>query len=155
MVSNDSSIYTQPTLDLFFKSVFRVLGLKKASKSSFRIFSKNSFRNELHTHPFYPILIPNTPYVKFKFFFILFVGVSLGVKYFCTGCPKLLCAGENKILDFFLGGGASAIKSLEKSIIFQVWVAKRFFALGQKTTEGVVTVQRHTPPPPMVQRVKD
>ena len=26
------------------------------------------------THPFYPILIPNTPYVKFLFFLILFVG---------------------------------------------------------------------------------
>ena len=26
------------------------------------------------THPFYPILLPNTPYVKFLFFFILFVG---------------------------------------------------------------------------------
>ena len=30
------------------------------------------------THPFYPILIPNTPYAKFLFFLILFVGGSQG-----------------------------------------------------------------------------
>ena len=27
-------------------------------------------------HPFYPILIPNTPYVKFSLFFFLVVGES-------------------------------------------------------------------------------
>ena len=31
------------------------------------------------THPFYPILIPKTIYVKFLFFFILFVGRFQGV----------------------------------------------------------------------------
>ena len=37
-----------------------------------QIFFKNSFRND----PFYPILIPNTPYVKFSLFFFLVVGGS-------------------------------------------------------------------------------
>ena len=32
------------------------------------------------THPFYPVLIPNTPYVKFSFLFILFLGGSKGVQ---------------------------------------------------------------------------
>ena len=31
-----------------------------------------------NTHPFYPILIPNTPYVKFSFFFFLYVGGPRG-----------------------------------------------------------------------------
>ena len=61
-------------------SVLRALGLKKASKIDlfqnlhFWIFSKHSFRNELHSpHTLYPILLPNTPYVKFWFFFVVFV----------------------------------------------------------------------------------
>ena len=66
------------------------------------------------THPLYPILIPNTPYVYF-FFLILFVGWSQGVpkpkiistmvckkfflikpknlNSFILGVPKLHCAG--------------------------------------------------------------
>ena len=60
-------------------SVLRALGLKDASKFGknvnpkiliFEYFSK--IPSEMNsTHPFYPILIPNTPYVKF--FFFLFV----------------------------------------------------------------------------------
>ena len=45
------------------------------TKSSFIIFSKNSFRNNLHA-PFFPILIPNTSYVKILIFY---VGGSQGV----------------------------------------------------------------------------
>ena len=81
MVSNDSSIYTQPTLNLFFekKSVFSVLGLKKASK--FDLFKKNSTQNlhfpknlsELNsTHPF-----------NYSNIFVL-------------GVPKVLYAGVNQ-----------------------------------------------------------
>ena len=69
---------------LFRYRKVRVLGLNKSSKFDlfqkcqnrnlyFWIFSKNSFRNGLQS-PFYPILIPNTPYVKFSLLFFLVVG---------------------------------------------------------------------------------
>ena len=104
--------------------VLRVLGLKKASKYDlcqkcqnqnryFWILSK--FPSGINsTHPFYPILIPNTLYGKFSFFFFLFLCGPLvwtilkkcliyfdyGVwkdffnyckklkNYFCTGCSE-------------------------------------------------------------------
>ena len=67
------------------KSVLRILGLRKClkiwplSNLRFWIFSKIPLEMN-SSHPFYPILIPNTPYVIFWFFFILFVGGSQ--KYF-------------------------------------------------------------------------
>ena len=64
-----------------------MLGLKKASKFDlfqkfqktkiliFEYFSK--IPSEMNSNdPFYPILIPNTPYVKFSLFFFLVVGGS-------------------------------------------------------------------------------
>ena len=68
----------------------RVLGLKKSSK--FDLFQKfiktkififiyfSKIPSEMNSNdPFYPILIPNTPYVKFSLFFFLVVGGSQGV----------------------------------------------------------------------------
>ena len=63
-----------------------MLGLKKASKFDlfqnvktkiliFEYFPK--IPSEMNAmHPFYPILIPNTQYVKFSLFFFLVVGGS-------------------------------------------------------------------------------
>ena len=94
------------------KSVLWVLGLKKAS--TFDLFHKSIFSfffipSEINfTHPFYPILIPSTSYVKKRSYS---TGVPIGPKnlkkiiwtrickkiflieekkylYFCTGCPK-------------------------------------------------------------------
>ena len=59
--------------------------LQKTKILIFEYFSK--IPSEMNSNdPFYPILIPNTPYLKFKFFFFLVVGGSKGV----PGGPKNL-----------------------------------------------------------------
>ena len=67
-------IYMQICYHYFF-SFLRVLGPKKASKFSktkifiFEYFTK--IPSEMNSNdPFYPILIPNTPYVKFSSFWL-------------------------------------------------------------------------------------
>ena len=90
---------------------FRVLCLKKASKflpfsQEFNAkilifyFFETFFRNELHAL-FYPILIPNTLYVKKKKYFTLFQ------KYFIYGlymvCIKIFLIKRKKSIIFVLG----------------------------------------------------
>ena len=72
----------KPIMSMLLVSTFIFLDLVREAakegakpKSSFCIFYKNFFK-----HPFYPILIPNTPYVKFSLFFFLVVGGSKNLK---------------------------------------------------------------------------
>ena len=66
------NISIMKSMKIFYTKKYLILSMGDIPE--YWIFSKKkSFRNELHT-PFYLILIPNTPYVKFLIFFILFVG---------------------------------------------------------------------------------
>ena len=79
---------TKMWLDVLKFSVLRELGLKRPQNLTFFknvknqnlhfwIFSK--IPSEMNSNdPFYPILIPNTPYVKFSLFFFLVVRGSRG-----------------------------------------------------------------------------
>ena len=55
----------------------KIWPFSKMSKMKIFIFEYFSKMNS--NYPFYPILIPNTPYVKFSLFFFLVVGGSKGV----------------------------------------------------------------------------
>ena len=101
-------------------------------------------------HPFYPILIPSNPYVKFSFFFVLFVGGSRGpnnLKIFLMisiiistrVCKKIfLIKAKNKKNTFVRG----VPKLLRKKIICMGFL-KILWVKGKKP-----------PPPPGPYRVK-
>ena len=63
------------------KKGLKIRPFSKISKTKIFIFEYFSkIPSEMNSNdPFYPILIPNTPYVKFSIFFFLVVGGSQGV----------------------------------------------------------------------------
>ena len=97
------------------------------------------------THPFYPILIPNNPYM-WNFYltsFCLYGDTSGFQKYSCTGCPiekgpfSIGCPKsslrEVKLIFWIFFRGASATKSWEKSRIFRNGLPDNIFSKGQIT----------------------
>ena len=167
-------LYTTSLPSNFFEIFFSFEGARPENLTFFKIFKTKIFIFEYFpkipsvmnsTHPFYPILIHNTPYIKFRFFFILFVEhfndlrklfqlefvrrffLLTKKKYFCTGCPKsALRRGKTKFVEFFFFIWASAIKSWEKSRIFRYGLPEDFLSNGQKTTGGGRTPYSAPPP---------
>ena len=138
----------------------RVLGLKKASKFDlfknvqpkiliFEYFPKISSEMNF-VHPFYPVLIPNTPYGKFLFFSFLFLGEPRGSQMWQSSLFKIYIPS---LPEYFLMEASTAVRFFSSQKIgsdtdsFMIWytlfnpncfgagqICPRFFIIKNKST---------------------